>query len=238
MANNLKIAIIQFRKNIPVNWQCPYCRRDTTITTNDYSFAYTDKGSIRVYTSIVCCPNMRCKKSTIFNSKYDIEFVNGKGMQTTGNPISCVQIEPSYSANEIPDYVPESIRNDYLEACKIIELSPKASATLSRRCIQGMIRDFWKISKKTLNEEINELRGKIDNSLWSGIDALRKIGNIGAHMERDINTIVEVDSEESQLLVNMIETLIKEWYINRNDRENNIKRLIQVSSEMQKQKNA
>ncbi|MCB1884663.1 MAG: DUF4145 domain-containing protein [Geminicoccaceae bacterium] len=30
-------------------------------------------------------------------------------------------------------------------------MSPKASATLSRRCLQSMIRDFWTISKDTLN---------------------------------------------------------------------------------------
>jgi hypothetical protein len=48
----------------------------------------------------------------------------------------------------LPDYIPEQIKDDYYEACSILNLSPKASATLARRCLQGMIRDFWGITKK------------------------------------------------------------------------------------------
>ena len=50
---------------------------------------------------------------------------------------------PPYTGITLPDYIPEAIRKDYMEACAIIDSSPKASATLSRRCLQGMIRDFW-----------------------------------------------------------------------------------------------
>ena len=32
--------------------------------------------------------------------------------------------------------------------------------------------------------------------MWQAIDAVRSIGNIGAHMEKDINLIVDVDPEE------------------------------------------
>jgi hypothetical protein len=35
------------------------------------------------------------------------------------------------------DYIPEVLIKDYGEASGIIQLRPKASATLSRRCLQG-----------------------------------------------------------------------------------------------------
>lgn len=138
-------------------------------------------------------------------------------------------LRPQSSAKPFPDYIPESIRQDYTEACLIQNLSPKASATLSRRCLQGMIRNFWGISKKSLNDEIKELETKVDPSTWQAIDALRQIGNIGAHMEKDVNVIIDVEPEEASLLIGLIETLLKDWYITRHEREERNKNLHRIA---------
>jgi hypothetical protein len=96
---------------------------------------------------------------------------------------------PPSSAKPQPDCIPKPIRDDYYEACAIRDLSPKASATTIRRCLQGMIRDFCGISKKRLIDEINELRTYIQNGKAPAgvqpdtivaIDQVRELGNIGA----------------------------------------------------------
>jgi len=130
-----------------------------------------------------------------------------------------VPIRPISSAKQFPKYIPEAIRQDYEEACAIVNLSPKASATLSRRCLQGMIRDFWGISKSRLIDEINELQSKIPAQQWKVIDGIRRIGNIGAHMEKDINLIVDIDPDEAKKLIKLIEHLLEQWYINRHEQE-------------------
>lgn len=130
-----------------------------------------------------------------------------------------IPIRPLSSAKQFPEYIPEAIRKDYEEACAIVTLSPKASATLSRRCLQGMIRDFWKIKEKNLYNEISALKDKIPADLWSSIDALRQLGNIGAHMEKDTDVIVDIDPNEADSLIKLIELLMKEWYINREERK-------------------
>ena len=130
-----------------------------------------------------------------------------------------VPIYPKNLAKQYPDYIPVAIRNDYSEAFSIINDSPKASATLARRCLQGMIHDYWNIHEKNLNAEITSLKDKIQPDLWESIDGLRKLGNIGAHMENDINMIVEIEPNEAQMLISLIELLMKEWYINRHQRE-------------------
>lgn len=86
------------------------------------------------------------------------------------------QLRPQSNAKPFPPYIPAPIREDYEEACSIKDLSPKAAATLSRRCLQGIIRDYWGISKARLIDEINELKGKVDQSTWDAIDAVRNIG--------------------------------------------------------------
>ena len=126
---------------------------------------------------------------------------------------------PPTMALQLPEYIPEAIRSDYEEAVSIVDLSPKASATLARRCLQGMIHDFWKIKEKNLNAEITALKGKVSPSQWKAIDGLRKIGNIGAHMEKDVQLIIDVDPGEAKKLIKLIELLIEKWYISRYDEE-------------------
>ena len=140
---------------------------------------------------------------------------------------------PPMDTKPIPDYVPDAIRNDYQEAVSIVDLSPKSSATLSRRCLQGMIRDFWNVKSSTLYEEVAALKDKIPTSQWSAIDALRKIGNIGAHMEKDINLIVDVEPDEAKSLIKLIELLIDKWYVARHDEETLLADITSLGQEKQ-----
>jgi hypothetical protein len=92
-----------------------------------------------------------------------------------------------------------------------------------------MIRDFWKISRPKLVNEIKELEGKVDPATWQAIDGVRSVGNIGAHMETDINLIVDVDPEEANTLIGLIEFLLKDWYITRHDREEHMQKVIDLA---------
>lgn len=220
-------------------WTCPYCHRDATITGSNYSrnthyFDNRNKdGSLGILTQVIVCPNEECKE-------YAIEAFLCKARRGSyGNELYqsatlfSWQLKPQSQAKTYPPYIdiPQSIIDDYNEACLIKNLSPKASATLSRRCLQGIIRDFWSISKARLKDEIDELQGKIDSTTWQAIDAVRSIGNIGAHMERDINMIVEVEPNEADLLIGLIEILLKEWYIAKHEREEHLKGIIGVAQE-------
>ena len=82
-----------------------------------------------------------------------------------------------------------------------------------------MIRDFLKIGGKNLYEEIQQLEGKVTPQQWKAIDGLRKIGNIGAHMESDVNLIIDIDDGEAKKLQKLIEMLLDKWYIARYEEE-------------------
>jgi hypothetical protein len=137
---------------------------------------------------------------------------------------------PPSKAKTFPSYVPKAVLDDYREACLIQELSPKASATLSRRCLQGILRDFWKVKPGRLVDEIEAIKDQVDSVTWAAIEAVRKIGNVGAHMEKDINVIVDVDPNEAELLVGLVETLIREWYIAREERQKRMGAIVKAAS--------
>lgn len=144
--------------------------------------------------------------------------------------------QPPRTGFSVPEYVPTAITADYYEAWSILDLSPKSSATLARRCLQGMIRDFWGIRERNLNSEINKLKGLVPDAQWNVIDSLRRIGNIGAHMEKDINTIVDIDPGEAEKLLRLIEYLFKDWYIQRHERERLYRDIIAIDNEKQDQR--
>jgi uncharacterized protein DUF4145 len=144
---------------------------------------------------------------------------------------------PESTAKVFPTYVPKQILQDYGEACRIANLSPKAAATLARRCLQGMIREFWKIRKRNLKLEIEALKGKLDPTLWRAVDAIRSIGNIGAHMEKNVDLIVDVDPDEAHQLIRLIELLIREWYIRKHERESAVDAVVKTA-ELKKQARA
>ncbi|PWG01120.1 hypothetical protein DCM90_02070 [Levilactobacillus bambusae] len=145
-------------------------------------------------------------------------------------------IHPKSLAKQFPEYIPSSIRQDYEEAYAILHLSPKASATLSRRAMQGMIRDFFEVKPDTLYKEIDQIENQISPTVKKTLNAARKIGNIGAHMENDINTIVEISDGEAEKLIKLNEYLIKNWYIERHDSDTLMKEIQDINTNKQDNK--
>lgn len=220
-----------------MSWVCPHCGVAAIMKEGDFStrefelksgndtFVYSIKGII--------CPNPGCKMPSIALEETK-HFFNG--ITTFIISSKNIQIIPSENrsrAKNYPSYIPHPILEDYQEACAIVDLSPKASATLARRALQGMIRDFWGIKEDNLNKAIKALQDKVSSDVWEAIDGIRKIGNIGAHMEKDINIIVEVNPDEAGLLIEMIEMFLEDWYIAKHDREQRIAKMKKLADEKQ-----
>ncbi|WP_374675565.1 DUF4145 domain-containing protein [Ideonella sp.] len=121
--------------------------------------------------------------------------------------------------------VPEGVQEDYREAYLIRSLSPKASATLARRALQGMIRDFWGVSKSRLVDELREIEPKCDPDVYAAMMAVKSVGNIGAHPERDINVIVDIEPGEALQLLDLIHLLDQEWYVARAQKKERLGRM-------------
>ncbi|HEY5805391.1 MAG TPA: DUF4145 domain-containing protein [Lysobacter sp.] len=174
------------------------------------------------------CPNPECQKLTL-TAALHVRVTRGTSNEL-GALVERWDLIPSSSARSFPTYIPAAILADYREACLIRNLSPKASATLSRRCLQGIIRDFWLVKPGRLVDEIGQIKDKVDPLTWDAIDSLRRIGNIGAHMEKDIDLIVEVDPQEADLLIGLVETLLRDWYITREERKARMAALIAAAA--------
>lgn len=223
------------------NWSCPHCQQHVTISNviGKDTILYFNNADGRhcLTTTFIVCPNPNCQKFTLNASLYrSAPPIFPGGNEEIRELVKRWQLVPESTAKVFPDYIPAALIQDYKEACAIRCLSPKASATLSRRCLQGILRDFWKVKPGNLVAEIKQIEGKIDPLTWAAIDATRKIGNIGAHMEKDIGLIIDVEENEADLLINLIEMLFNDFYVVRAAREARLKSIVSVSKKKDEQK--
>lgn len=223
------------------NWKCAYCGYAQVIDKRRYHSKIEtiwaegwEQGSPGYITEAIVCANEDCGKLSLVFDLFKFDGFDGNHNYKNARRVHQWGLLPASSAKPQPDFIPEPLRRDYEEACAIRDLSPKASATITRRCIQGIIRDFCGIKKKRLVDEISELRRLVDTAqapagvqpdTVDAIDHVRQVGNIGAHMEADINVIVDVDPDEAQVLIELAELLFDEWYVAREQRTQRLAKL-------------
>lgn len=118
----------------------------------------------------------------------------------------------------LPEEVPPEYAEDYLEACLIIADSPKASAALSRRCLQHLLREQARAQNpNNLAEAIKEVINdpKTPTGIGESLDAVRNIGNYAAHPNKGMNTgeIVDVEPGEAEWCLEVIEMLYDYYFV-------------------------
>jgi len=230
-------------------WRCPYCQHNATIGNSNFFSCEnrTDKaqkfGPLVIRSEIVICPNADCQQISFNTSLWDAEFPSSNPHLTGYDHSGTIkhaewQLVPASRARVFPDYVPAPILNDYREACTIEALSPKASATLARRCLQGIIRGFYKVSKSRLIDEIKAIESQVEPKVYAAIDALRELGNIGAHPEKDIDVIIDVEPDEAAALINLVELFIEETYVADFERQKRLDKITTAAAEKKSLKRA
>src|SRR6185369_3861407 len=104
--------------------------------------------------------------------------------QTPGYVLDGCLVRPRGSARPpCPNDVSANVAEDYTEACLVLPDSAKASAALSRRCLQNILREEAGVKPGNLADEIQQVinSGKLPSHLSESIDAIRNIGNFSAH---------------------------------------------------------
>lgn len=218
-------------------WVCPYCRqRDSYERARAGTTGHgVDVGRLtRATLTVMGCHNPECYRATLLATLFERDASQERDQYVLGSAVQTWRLIPESRARAWPEYVPEFVVSDYNEACAIENASPKASAAMSRRCLQSIIRDFFQIAKARLVDEIDALEGKVGPDVQAALHALREIGNVGAHPERDPNTIVEIEPGEATAMIDLLEVLIEETYLARHERDTKIARVSGIAAAKKK----
>lgn len=224
-------------------WQCPFCGLWATITSEHTNaifkvfFEPNKYGKLGATTQLITCPNPKCKEIEV-NFEFAIVKNAFDNTYATVKKLYEARVIPGSRAKPMPSFIPGPVVEDYNEACAIESLSPKASATLARRCVQGILRDYFKVKPGRLYDEIGEIKGQVSVPLWEAVDDLRTVGNIGAHPEADINLVIDVEPDEAASLIRLIELLIEETYVTRDRQERELAEVRKIAAEKKALKSA
>ena len=167
------------------------------------------------------CPE--CHDSIIYLKRLHLPYVGpalvGGTQQAHGpqGPPFSFMAYPTSSARPIPAEVVDPYRQDFTEACKVLADSPKASAALSRRLLQAILRDKSSTKAKDLYDQIEELTatGNLPGHISEALHAVRNIGNIAAHSLKSTTTgaIVDVEPGEAEWNLDVIDMLFDFYFV-------------------------
>jgi hypothetical protein len=198
--------------------KCPHCIVEINANFSEFNIGADPDGHWSTFT--MNCPNPKCQK-LIIDIASGNPFKNQQG-QIYNNNLSKINwrqtMRPLTSSRPpVPPEVDVMFATDYNEACLIINFSSKASAALSRRCLQNILREKAGVKKGDLATEIQQIidSKSLPSHLSESIDAIRNIGNFAAHPLKSTSTgeIVEVEAGESEWVLDVLEALFDFYFV-------------------------
>jgi len=145
-----------------------------------------------------------------------VEQVAGGGPPIGRPPPRAALLYPrSTGRPPVPPEVPDHIREDYEEAALVADLSPKASAALSRRCLQTILTEAGKSTKYKLFDQIEEVAPQLPAYLAEQLHGIRIAGNFAAHPKKNTATgeIIPVEPDEAEYNLDVLELLFDHYYV-------------------------
>jgi len=191
------------------NMKCPHCAVTVHLNWWTEGLHLSSQGVASHVTKTARCPN--CTK--------DIVQIGDRDLHNNFSNFQIV-IPLDVSREPVPSEVPPDIAEDYSQACRTLRISSKASAALSRRCLQNMLhgrgyhsRDLAKQIQAILDEP--DTSKAIPENLRITIDGIRNFGNFSAHPLTDLTTlqIVDVEPEEAEWCLEIIEDCFDHFYV-------------------------
>lgn len=187
--------------------KCPHCLVEFHDSWTNHDLGKDRDGHWSIEQTT--CPACTKFVLTLTPSKW-----NG-GAWTSKKPI---MIYPkTISRSPLSPLVDQKFSKDYNESCLVLSDSPKASAALSRRCLQNLLREKACVTPNDLSKEIQQVidSGKLPTHLSESIDSVRNIGNFGAHPIKSTNTgeVVDVETGEAEWLLDTLESLFDFYFV-------------------------
>jgi hypothetical protein len=205
--------------------KCPHCNTafaegfsDAPLIQTNQAFSRTGQflaPAIAWFASHQRCPE--CHESIIYLRRHN-STAAAQPNQPQAWPIDRqFMAYPRSPSRPIPAEVPSPYRDDFSEACMVFADSAKASAALSRRCLQAILRDQASTVSKDLFDQIEEVinSGKVPSHIQKSLHAVRVTGNIAAHSMKSTTTgaILEVEPGEAEWNLDVLESLFDHYFV-------------------------
>lgn len=117
----------------------------------------------------------------------------------------------------VSEDIPDPYRKNFVEAIQVMQISPNASALLSRRLLQALLSDKAETNSDNLAAQIEEAEKsvKFPSYIQQALHTVRVLGNIAAHPTVDKLTGIlwDVEDGEAELTLNIVESLLDFYFV-------------------------
>lgn len=187
---------------------CPHCNKAFHEKFEYRELAKDSSG--QWYCSFMLCP--ACE-NIIVKLENEI-YMRGGGIIVPSRQEILVHPRVS-NYSPAPSEVPKGIAQDYNEACLVLNDSPRASAALSRRCLQSLLSNVLTTDKTNIIDLIDIAIKELPKYLADDIDAVRNIGNFAAHPNKNLETdeILDVEPNEAEWNLEVLQGLFDFYYV-------------------------
>lgn len=194
---------------------CPKCNLGIRFEISSSSPVYNEEHpSIKQYGYDIAhgfCPECNQFIVLLRSGRYWSHDFNDEGARKLTEILSQQVIFPRTALKKIEAEVPDGYRMEFQEAYSVLQVSPRASAAMSRRLLQTILREKFGIKKRNLADEIDEFLSipGIPSYLSQEVDAIRNVGNFASHPIKNTQTgeIVEVEPGEAEWLIDVLDAL-------------------------------
>lgn len=186
--------------------KCPLCSHVVLFEKPAFGDASFGIGSRKEHLQLWAstCPN--CLQVILYGADFNNKrgYANERMLVPTG-----------MARDPVPPEVPAHIVKDFKEAALVLPLSPKASAALSRRCLQAVLRDAGGSKQRDLADQIEEISPTLPKFVAENLDHVRFVGNFAAHpiKSKSSGEIVDVEPEEAEWNLEILEQLFEHYFV-------------------------
>jgi hypothetical protein len=195
------------------------------------------------YTAVIesqVCPNCNRFKLTAHlhvNKPPRVRIGNQEG-EPIKQLLKSWPLIPEVAAKVYPAFIPEDIRKDYAEAAMLRSVSTRACAMVARRTLQRIVRETCSVHKSTLRQEFLSIRDRVDPLLYNAVHNILNLSinpaqsssatiqTVGSKLEADVNQFQEATEFEADKLIQLVELLLDQLYVERHQKESLMKKVV------------
>jgi hypothetical protein len=160
------------------------------------------------------CPN--CKKN-IYHLRHHLLYDDDNNLYNETEKDFYKQMNSKNISPQLFKEVPQPFMEDYKEAYLTFPISPKASAALSRRCLQRLLRAKTEIRNGLFADEIRQV---IDTNILPGhlLESLEEVISIGNFDQHPIKNnspseIYDIEPVEAEWNLVVLEMLFDFYFV-------------------------
>jgi uncharacterized protein DUF4145 len=213
-------AFTGIRRRCPIGLRCPACDQHTPDAFQPVQVrppgmhddgTEIEVGHTRYVVEWMPCGNNDCGEVLIQVTEREIvEWRGPDDVPVVRERSVLVWPSGTPARRKVDPAVPARLRDDFIEAAALLDLSPRMSAVLARSILADLLEEYAGHKQFSLADRIDSFNRNTDHprALRENLHHFREVADLGAHTKRsDQGNYIKVDRDEAEWTLGLVQRL-------------------------------